>query len=277
MKMLMAKKNRSCRVTNKYINERKEVMDFSGKNVLITGGSRGIGKTCAQAFAERGGRIAINFNQNETAAHETMASLTGDGHMIIKADVSQPDPVQSMVTGVASEFNRIDIVVNNAGISQRHPIDGVDYDEWQGAWERILSINLVGSANVMYWAVQHMMKKGGGRIVNVSSRGAFRGEPEQPAYGASKAGMNAMSKSLAQKLIPHNIYVGVVAPGFVETEMAAKTLSGPEGEGIRMQSPFKRVARPEEVAYAVLFLAAEESKFSTGAIIDVNGASYLRT
>lgn len=98
-----------------------------------------------------------------------------------------------------------------------------------------------------------------------------------PAYGASKAGLNAMSQSLAQKLIKHEIYVGVVAPGFVETEMAASKLAGPEGEGIRNQSPFGRVAYPEEVAYAVLWLAAEESKFSTGAIIDINGASYLRT
>jgi len=129
----------------------------------------------------------------------------------------------------------------------------------------------------MYWAVQHMKDRGGGRIVNVSSRGAFRGEPQQPAYGASKAGLNAMSQSIAQKVAKHNIYIGVVAPGFVETDMAAKTLSGPEGDDIRHQSPLERVARPEEVAYAVLFLASEGSEFSTGTIIDVNGASYLRT
>jgi NAD(P)-dependent dehydrogenase (short-subunit alcohol dehydrogenase family) len=122
-----------------------------------------------------------------------------------------------------------------------------------------------------------MIKNGGGRIVNVSSRGAFRGEPESPAYGASKAGLNAMSQSLAKKLAKHNIFVGVVAPGFVETDMAAELLTGPEGDGIRNQSPLGRVARPEEVARAVLFLAAEGSEFMTGAIIDVNGASYLRT
>jgi NAD(P)-dependent dehydrogenase (short-subunit alcohol dehydrogenase family) len=122
-----------------------------------------------------------------------------------------------------------------------------------------------------------MINSGGGRIVNVSSRGAFRGEPEQPAYGASKAGLNSMSQSIAQKVAKHNIYIGVVAPGFVETDMAAKKLSGPEGEKIRHQSPLKRVARPEEVAYAVLFLASEGSEFSTGTIIDVNGASYLRS
>ncbi len=114
-------------------------------------------------------------------------------------------------------------------------------------------------------------------LVGRTSRGAFRGEPEMPAYGASKAGLNAMSQSLAQKLAKDNIFVGVVAPGFVETERTAPILEGPRGEDIRNQSPLGRVARPEEVAHAVLFLAAEGSEFMTGAIIDVNGASYLRS
>jgi NAD(P)-dependent dehydrogenase (short-subunit alcohol dehydrogenase family) len=129
----------------------------------------------------------------------------------------------------------------------------------------------------MYCAAQHMIGQGNGRIVNISSRGAFRGEPDAPAYGASKAGLNSMSQSLAKYLAPYNIFVGVVAPGFVETDMAQETLAGPEGDDIRNQSPFKRVAKPEEVAYATLFLASEGAEFMTGAIIDVNGASYLRT
>ena len=123
-----------------------------------------------------------------------------------------------------------------------------------------------------------MMKRGGGgRIVNISSRGAFRGEPDQPAYGASKAGLNALSQSLAQKLAPHGIFIGVVAPGFTETEMVADLLASPKGDVIRAQSPLARIARPREVAYAVLFLASEGAEFSTGTIIDVNGASYLRS
>ncbi len=252
-------------------------MNFAGKRVLITGGSRGIGKSCSLAFAERGAQIAINYRNNLEAAKKTLAQLPGDGHSIIQADVSDPDAVKRLIDETSDGLGGLDIVVNNAGISQRHPIDSVSYEDWQTAFQRILDINLVGPANVMYWAVQYMKEYGGGNIVNVSSRGAFRGEPEMPAYGASKAGLNAMSQSLAQKLIQHNIYVGVVAPGFVETEMAARTLNGPDGEGIRNQSPFGRVATPEEVAYAVLFLASEDAKFSTGAIIDVNGASYLRT
>ena len=120
------------------------------------------------------------------------------------------------------------------------------------------------------------MQQGGGRIVNVSSRGAFRGEPDAPAYGAAKAGLNALSQSMAKALAPHNIFVGVVAPGFVETDMAAELLAGPEGEAIRGQSPMNRVARPDEVARTVLFLASEGVDYLTGCIVDVNGASYLR-
>ena len=122
-----------------------------------------------------------------------------------------------------------------------------------------------------------MMDHGGRRIVNVSSRGAFRGEPEAPAYGASKAGLNAMSQSMAKALAPHNIFVYGVAPGFVETEMAEFVLSGPEGDAVRRESPLGRVARPDEVARAVLFLASEGTDFMTGCILDVNGASYLRS
>jgi 3-oxoacyl-[acyl-carrier protein] reductase len=252
-------------------------VDFSGKFVLVTGGSRGIGKAIAEGFSKRGARVAIGYKSNRQAAEETLHSLTGGSHILIQADVSKPESAQNLVDTTISQFGRIDIVVNNAGISKHCSIDEVDFVEWQQAWHETIGINLIGPSNVTYCAVQHFIKQGGGRIVNVSSRGAFRGEPENPAYGASKAGLNAMSQSLAQKLAKHNIFVGVVAPGFVETDMAAKILASPKGDEIRNQSPFGRVARPEEVAYAVLFLASEGSEFSTGTIIDVNGASYLRS
>ncbi len=123
----------------------------------------------------------------------------------------------------------------------------------------------------------HLIAAGGGAVVNVSSRGAFRGEPDNPAYGASKAGLNAFAQSMALVLAPHGISVTCVAPGFVETEMALARLEGPAGDAVRAQSPFGRIARAEEVAAAVLWLAAPESRFSSGTIVDVNGASYLRS
>jgi NAD(P)-dependent dehydrogenase (short-subunit alcohol dehydrogenase family) len=252
-------------------------MNFSGNSVLVTGGSRGIGRAIARAFADRGARVAISYRANRQAADETIATLAGGPHLVVQADVADPDSARRLIEEVTGSFGRLDILVNNAGVWVDHVIEEVDFEAWQEAWRRVLDTNLVGPANLSYLAARHMIEHGGGRIVNVSSRGAFRGEPEGPAYGASKAGLNAMSQSLAKRLAPHNIFVGVVAPGFVDTDMAARYLDTPRGDEIRAQSPLGRVARPEEVALAVLFLAAEGTEFMTGAIIDVNGASYLRT
>jgi NAD(P)-dependent dehydrogenase (short-subunit alcohol dehydrogenase family) len=252
-------------------------VDFTGKTALVTGGSRGIGKAVAEALAQRGARVAINYLSNREAAVSTLAAMAGGPHVAIQADVSKPESVERLFEEAVAALGSIDVVVNNAGIYRYHRIDEVDFDEWQESWKEVLDTNLVGPANVCYHAARHMMEKGGGRIVNVSSRGAFRGEPEGPAYGASKAGLNAMSQSLAQRLAPHNIFVGVVAPGFTQTDLGARVLDGPLGDSVRAQSPLNRVARPEEVAYAVLFLASKGSEFSTGTIIDVNGASYLRS
>ena len=171
----------------------------------------------------------------------------------------------------------LDVLVNNAGVFFPHPITEVSYEDWQTAWQQTLGVNLIGAANVTWCAVQHMIAGGGGRIVNVSSRGAFRGEPGQPAYGASKAGLNAFGQSLARDLAPYGIAVATVAPGYVETDMAASYLAGPEGDALRAQSPFGRVARPAEVAAAVVYLASAPAQWASGAILDLNGASYLRT
>lgn len=252
-------------------------MDFSNKIVLVTGASRGIGRAVAQSFAERGARVVVHYNSNAAAAQKTVQSLPGGPHMIVQADIKNAAAVREMVAKTVQEMGRLDILINNAGIYQDHPLADVSYENWQKSWQLILDTNLTGAANATYCAAQQMIKQGGGRIVNISSRGAFRGEPDAPAYGASKAGLNAMSQSLAKYLAPYNIFVGVVAPGFVQTDMARDHLTGPQGDAIRNQSPLGRVAQPEEVAYAALFLASEGSQFMTGAIIDVNGASYLRT
>lgn len=251
--------------------------DFTDKIVLVTGASRGIGRECARQFAQAGAKVAIHYNSNRAAAEATLAMLPGDGHTLIAANLADPEAVRQMVDAVAGQMGGIDILVNNAGIYTEHPIMEVDYAEWQAQWLEILQTNLIGAANAIFCAVPHMVKRGGGRVVNVSSRGAFRGEPLSPAYGASKAGMNSMGQSLAVALAPQNIFVGTVAPGWVETDMATEHLNAPGGDAIRNQSPLKRVATPAEVAYAVLFLASPGAEFMTGAILDVNGASYLRT
>jgi NAD(P)-dependent dehydrogenase (short-subunit alcohol dehydrogenase family) len=252
-------------------------MDFQDKRVLVTGSSRGIGQAAAVAFADRGAKVVVHYNQNEAAAQETLAKLAGQGHLLLQADISDPKAVKRLFQQIQEHFGGIDIVVNNAGIFDPHPIDEVSYEHWQDSWSKTIATNLLGAANVCYCAAELMIPQGGGRIINVSSRGAFRGEPEFPAYGASKAGMNAMSQSLAKKLGKHQIGVYAIAPGFVATDMAQPTLDGPDGEQIRQQSPLGRVALPEEVAYAILFYAAGPALFMTGGILDVNGASYLRS
>jgi NAD(P)-dependent dehydrogenase (short-subunit alcohol dehydrogenase family) len=181
------------------------------------------------------------------------------------------------VDTAAEGLSGLNVLVNNAGVFTPHPPTTTSYAEWQAAWARTLAVNLVGAANATFCGVPHLIKSGGGTVVNVSSRGAFRGEPKSPAYGASKAGMNAFGQSMAVALAPHGITVGTVAPGFVETHMVRNSLEGAEGDAIRAQSPFGRVARPEEVASAVVWLASAEASFASGTIIDVNGASYLRS
>ncbi len=251
-------------------------MNFTGKIVLITGGSRGIGKATAIAFAEKGAQVIINFKNNIEAANETINSLNGMGHFAVKADISNPKSVERLVNAIIAEKGKIDILVNNAGIFVEHPIDQIDYQSWQEAWRKTMDTNLFAAANLCYCVGQQMIKQQNGRIINVSSRGAFRGEPNHIAYGASKAAMNAMSQSLAQALGKYNISVMAIAPGFVDTDMAKEALSSPEGEAIKNQSSMGRVATPEEVAYGILFYASDEAAFMTGGIMDINGASYLR-
>ena len=148
---------------------------------------------------------------------------------------------------------------------------------WKDTWKRTLGLNLLGPANLSFLAAEFMTENGGGKIINISSRGAFRGEPSAPAYAASKAGLNALTQSMARALAPYNVQCYAVAPGFVETDMTEEILNGPRGKEIRAQSPMNRVARPDEVANAVVLLAAPGNEFMTGTIIDVNGASYLRS
>ena len=252
-------------------------MRFDEKKVLVTGASRGIGRAIALQFAGTGAQVAVHYQSNLKAAQATLAELPGTGHILCAGDVADPDAAQRLVDEAIYEMGGIDILVNNAGIIEAHPVDEVSYEDWQHHWQRILAVNLVGPANLCWHAVRHMRESVGGRIVNISSRGAFRGEPRCPAYGASKAGLNALTQSLAQQLAPLGIFVGAVAPGFVETDMASAVLDGPGGDAVRNQSPLGRVAKPEEVAHAVLFLASSGAEFSTGTVIDVNGASYLRT
>ena len=252
-------------------------IDYRGKIVLVTGSSSGIGRAIAQAFAESNATVAVHYHSNKNGGKETLNSLTGEGHIVIQGDISQPDEASRIVEEVVTGLGRMDILVNNAALIEQFNFDDLSYEEWVSVWDRTLGANLLGHTNVTFCAAKQMKAQGGGKIVNISSRGAFRGEPTAPAYGASKAGMNAFGQSMAQALIKHNIFIYTLAPGYVETDRVAPILEGPEGENIKNQSPFGRVAKPDEVALAAVLLASEGTDFMTGCIVDINGASYLRT
>lgn len=206
----------------------------------------------------------------------------GSGHVLIEGDLGDPATARGLVEEAISGLGSLDVLVNNAATapdSQNiHPIQDTGFDAWVAAWEAMVRVNLLGAAHVSWTVAQHLVSRGAnGAIINVGSRGAFRGEPDHPGYGASKAGLHALGQSLAVALAPHGICVASVAPGFVATQRQATKLDGPEGDTVRTQSPFGRVGTSEEVAAAILYLASPAAVWSSGAILDVNGASYLRT
>jgi NAD(P)-dependent dehydrogenase (short-subunit alcohol dehydrogenase family) len=266
-------------------------MSVRGRGVLVTGSSRGVGAAAASAFAQRGDRVVVHYRAAEGRARELVASLPGTGHALVQGDLSDPTAVRDLAAGAVAALGRVDVLVNNAALfldpsegSRRgdHRITDVDYEAWVRAWQTTLATNLVGAANLTWCIARHMIEippadgLPRGRIVNVGSRGAYRGEPDLPAYGASKAGLHAFGQSMAIALAPEGISVATLAPGFIATDMAAQLLDAPAGDSIRAQSPFNRVASPEEVARAIVTLAEPGAEWVSGAVVDFNGASYLR-
>jgi NAD(P)-dependent dehydrogenase (short-subunit alcohol dehydrogenase family) len=250
--------------------------DLNKKVALITGASRGIGSAIARLFAESGALVVVHYQKNSSMAEKTLHELKGDSHMVYQADIADPGAVENMVNEVIKKKGGIDILVNNAGIYEEIPLTDLSYNEWLNKWRRTIDINLIGAANTSFCAAKHMINHGGGKIINITSRGAFRGEPEASYYGASKAGLNSLSQSMAKALAPYNISVFAVAPGFVNTDMVTHIMESELGDEIRAQSPLNRIAEPEEIANLTAFLASEKTEYLTGSIIDINGASYLR-
>ncbi len=247
---------------------------MNGRKCLVTGASRGIGRAIALMLAEYGAQVVIHYNKDQHAAEMLMNQLPGAGHTLVQADLS--DAVALVDLFEKMKNDRLDLLVNNAGVYMEKPMTEMDFNEWQQVWDQTLALNLTGPAHLSYLFSEMMIRQGGGRIINITSRGAFRGEPNALAYGASKAGLNSFGQSLAKTLAPHNVLVFTIAPGFVETDMARYALEGPHGADIKAQSPLNRAAQPEEIAGIVAWLASEAPEYLTGCIIDANGASYLR-
>jgi len=252
------------------------------RSALVTGASRGIGRAIAVALAARGDRVAVHYATGRSDAEQTIALLEGDGHTLVAGDIGDPAGAAQVVEAAVAGLGGIEILVNNAAVGPgpqtRHAVADVSYEQWQDAWQRMIDVDLVGAANVTYLVARHLIGRGEpGSIVNVGSRGAFRGEPDFPAYGAAKAGLHAFGQSMAVALAPYGIAVSSVAPGFVSTDRQTAKLAGPEGPAVLAQSPFGRVGTPNEVAAAVVYLSSPDAVWASGAILDLNGASHLRT
>ncbi|KAH8054286.1 L-xylulose reductase [Aureococcus anophagefferens] len=249
-----------------------EPLPLAGQVALVTGGGRGIGAAIARALATRGAAVAIVYRDDEAAAVAAAAALPSAGHGTYRCDVGDGDAVAATIAAVEADLGGLDVVVNNAGVFVEHPILETTYADWRANFEATARVNLHGPANVCYCAARSMAARGvRGKIVNVGSRGALRGEPRCPPTARRRAGGPVLAVALA----PAGIVVAVVAPGFVETDMAAAVLAGPDGDGIRAQSGFGRVATVDEVAEAVAFFTSPGATWCTGAVLDCNGASYL--
>jgi len=238
-----------------------------------------------------GDRVAIHCRGSRAEADEVREALDGGGHVVVQGDLASPEDVRRFVREAIEALGRVDVLVNNAALFADDPsVEGrrlscsvaeSSYDEWVSAWRRTMEVNLLGTANVTHQVARHMIEVEPadglprGRIVNVGSRGAYRGEPDVPAYGASKAAVHSMTQSLAVALAPHGIGCVGIAPGFIATDMTAELLESAAGQAIRAQSPFGRVATTQEVALAIVALAGPQAEWASGSIVDFNGASYL--
>lgn len=247
-----------------------EDLDFTGKVVLLTGGSRGIGRAACLKFGRYGARVALNYRSNRAAAEAVVSEITaGGGEAIaVAADITNTEQVQAMVKTVLDRFGQIDILVNNAGgslVQGKTIVDTTDEE-----WNRNVSFNLLGPFLVTRAVVPHMIERRQGRIINTSS-GAAWGGTSHIAYSAAKAGILGFTRSLAQDLSRYNIQVTCVVPPLTDTDGGARHMS-PERIGrILSTSLFPRIAEPEEVADLMVFLASPMARRVSSAILDMNG------
>ncbi|MBW3558712.1 MAG: SDR family oxidoreductase [Proteobacteria bacterium] len=250
-------------------------IDLSGKAVLVTGASRGIGVAIARGMAGAGARVAVHYGRGREAA-ETLAAELGQGAEPFGADLADADACGRLWADVERGFGRIDVLVNNAGVAVGSPLDVPD-QQWAADWDRTLAVNLRATALLSRAAIGHFQANGGGRIVTVASRAAFRGDaPDYLAYAASKAGQVALTRSVARAYGRDGITAFVVAPGFTRTEMAQEFIDRYGPDVALRDNALGRFTEPEDIAPAVVFLASGLADHATGTTIDINAASYVR-
>ncbi|MHB1844101.1 MAG: 3-oxoacyl-[acyl-carrier-protein] reductase [Deltaproteobacteria bacterium] len=246
--------------------------DFAGQVALVTGGSRGIGRACAVAFAKRGARVGINYAGNEAAAAETakLVSEAGGEAKLLRFDVADAEASTQAVEALVSDWGRLDVLVNNAGVA----VDGLVLRLKEADLDRQLAVNVKGALYLSKAAARPMMKQRQGSIVNLSSVVGEMGNAGQVVYSATKAALIGLTKSLAKELASRNIRVNAVAPGFIDTDMTERIPEAQRQELIAL-IPSGRLGSADDVANAVLFLASSAASYVTGEVLRVNGGMYM--
>jgi len=250
------------------------MISLKGRKALITGGSRGIGRSTAILFAKAGSDVAINYLNQRDAAEEVRREIEKIGRegLIFKADISKKIDVSSMIEEMMKKWEQIDILVNNAGVWTYGEMGNMSEE----VWEETMRINLDGVYYTCNAVIPYMKEKKKGSIINVSSTAAVRGEAFHSHYAASKGAIVSLSKSLAVELAPYNIRVNSVAPGWVDTDMCAEVFSDPDfRKKVQDSIPLGKIPLPEDIAGAILFLASDLASHITGEVLNVNGGSVL--
>jgi NAD(P)-dependent dehydrogenase (short-subunit alcohol dehydrogenase family) len=250
-------------------------IDFEGRAVLVTGASRGIGAAIARAFAGAGARVGVHYGRNRAAA-EALARELGGGAEVFQADLARSEDCGRLWAEAVERFGRIEALINNAGVAIRARLDATT-PVWLEAWDATMAVNLRATALLSRSAIAHFEAHGGGRIVNIASRAAFRGDtPDYLAYASSKAGMVALTRSIARGFGPKGIMAFTVAPGFTRTEMAQDFIDLYGEEIASGDIALSRLTEPEDIAPTVVFLASGLADHATGSTIDINAGSYVR-
>lgn len=256
------------------------MIDLANQTILVTGGSRGIGKAIVETLHRAGASVVLHYSQGRTEAEAIAAGLGADGVSsnrlyLVQADLSQPGAARDLWAKALSWRGSITTVVNNAATMPAAPIEG-DWDTWADAWQQTLQVNLIAVADLCREAVLHFQTQGGGTLVNIASRAAFRGDgPEFSAYAASKGGVISLTRTLAKGFAKDGILAYAIAPGFVRTDRIKQVMAERGAEYITRDIPMGAPADPQDIANLVAFLAAGLAPHATGATFDVNGASYF--